>query len=94
MSQMTSKSLCNYFDEDLVYRISRGGTLKVGAVVECTENDDSDSDEEEIHMGSKLPPGHVKVAWYPEGKSQVVSEKKVMNKITYRIEIVAFFFCR
>lgn len=80
MSQNLTKYLCQYFEEDLVYRTTPGGCLQVGVVLESNENSDSSDDEEEEDSTCKrlkLRPGSAKIAWYPKGSSQVVREKKV-----------------
>ena len=50
------------------------GTLKFGMVVETSEfssGDESSDDEDQVK------PGTVRVAWYPSGKEEVLSEKKL-----------------
>lgn len=79
MSQNLTKYLCQYFEEDLVYRTTPGGCLQVGVVLESNENSDSsdDDDEEEESTSTRLKPGSAKVAWYPKGSTQIIREKKV-----------------
>lgn len=80
MSNAIKKNLCQFFEEDLVYQVSSGGSLQVGVIVESNENSDSDDDiddDESESTKTKLEPGKAKVAWYPKGKPQVVVEKKV-----------------
>ena len=64
-----------YFYEDAVYRINKKGSLQFGMVVENAENyssdDESDAEDEEVKTGQ------VRVAWYPHGREEVVSDKKV-----------------
>jgi len=62
-----------YFYEDEVWRTQKG-TLKFGMVVETSEfssGDESSDDEDQVK------PGTVRVAWYPSGKEEVLSEKKL-----------------
>ena len=79
MSNAIKKNLCQYFEEDLVYQVSSGGSLQVGVIIESNENSDSDEDDDDESQTakSKLEPGTAKVAWYPKGKPQIVVEKRV-----------------
>ena len=65
-----------YFYEDEVYRITKNGTLQFGMVVENAEfassGDESDSDED-----CPVKAGQVRVSWYPHGREEVVSDKRV-----------------
>ena len=65
-----------YFYEDEVYRITKNGTLQFGMVVENAEfassGDESDSDED-----SPVKAGQVRVSWYPHGREEVVSDRRV-----------------
>lgn len=88
-------SLCDYFDEDLVIRIDKKGLRQLGLVIESSENassddddDDDDTDSDRDDDGSnhkygwkRIKPGYAKVAWYPNGETQLVNEKKVHNKL-------------
>jgi len=63
-----------YFYEDEVFRVNRKGTLQFGMVIENAEfNSDAESSDEEQPVGA----GQVRVAWYPKGTEEVVSEKNV-----------------
>ncbi len=64
----------NLFDEDVVRRTHRG-TVQFGLVLANYEGYSSleDSDDEE----DTIKKGHVRVAWYPKGREEVVPENKV-----------------
>ncbi|RWS27952.1 E2/E3 hybrid ubiquitin-protein ligase UBE2O-like protein [Leptotrombidium deliense] len=81
--QHRSTFVCDYFDEDIVYRISKRGKTEFGVVVENCENASSD-EEDDDNSGhwyrdswKRLKPGLTKIAWYPKGNTEVVAEKKV-----------------
>jgi len=64
-----------YFYEDEVFRINKKGVLQFGMVIENAEfaSSDESSDDEELPVKA----GQVRVAWYPQGTEEVVSERKV-----------------
>jgi len=64
-----------YFYEDEVFRVTKKGSLQFGMVIENAEfhSSDESSDEEEPAVKA----GQVRVAWYPSGAEEVVTEKKV-----------------
>ena len=64
-----------YFYEDEVYRINKKGLLQFGMVVENAEFASSDESEEDEE--SPVKAGQVRVSWYPHGREEVVSDKKV-----------------
>lgn len=72
------KSICNFFDDDVVYRIRpQQPRVEMGVVVQSCENADSDVDEELPTTTTKLEPGEAKVAWYPHGNREIVCEHSV-----------------
>ena len=63
-----------YFYEDEVFRINKKGVLQFGMVIENAEFASSDeSSDDELPVKA----GQVRVAWYPQGTEEVVSERKV-----------------
>nr|XP_050029755.2 (E3-independent) E2 ubiquitin-conjugating enzyme UBE2O-like isoform X1 [Dermacentor andersoni] len=73
-------SNCKYFDEDSVYRITRKGRIEFGLVLENAEYVTSEDEEEvaaNVPQWDRMKRGHVRVAWHPKGREEVVSEKKV-----------------
>ena len=72
---MSGNQEYKYFYEDEVYRITKKGTLQFGMVVENAEFASSDESEDEEE--SPLKAGQVRVSWYPAGREEVVSDKKV-----------------
>ncbi|RWS10292.1 Ubiquitin-conjugating enzyme E2 O-like protein, partial [Dinothrombium tinctorium] len=78
-----STFVCDYFDEDIVYRITKRGKTEFGVIVESCENASSDEEDEEWDKRfldkswKRLKPGHTKIAWYPKGNTEVLPEKKV-----------------
>ena len=69
-----SKMASTLFEEDVVSRYHRG-RLQLGLVVrnhDWYSSVDESEDEEE-----KIRKGHVRVAWYPRGRENVLCEKKV-----------------
>jgi len=64
-----------YFYEDEVFRITKKGALQFGMVIENAEfasSDESSDDDEQ-----PVKDGQIRVAWYPQGSEEVVSERKV-----------------
>ncbi|KAK8758140.1 hypothetical protein V5799_004223 [Amblyomma americanum] len=73
-------SNCKYFDEDSVYRITRKGRIEFGLVLENAEYVTSEDEDEvgaNVPQWDRMKRGHVRVAWHPKGREEVVSEKKV-----------------
>ncbi|XP_037523083.1 (E3-independent) E2 ubiquitin-conjugating enzyme isoform X2 [Rhipicephalus sanguineus] len=73
-------SNCKYFDEDSVYRITRKGRIEFGLVLENAEyvtSEDEDEVAANVPQWDRMKRGHVRVAWHPKGREEVVSEKKV-----------------
>ena len=68
----------NLFDEDVVCRNHRGA-VQFGLVLRNFEGYSSleDTDDEE----DTIKKGHVRVAWYPKGREEVVPENKARLKI-------------
>ncbi|CAH0395025.1 unnamed protein product [Bemisia tabaci] len=67
-----------FFYEDEVFRVNKNGKIMFGMVVEnfklySSDDSSSSSDDEE----PKVEEGHIRVAWHPHGKKEVISEKKV-----------------
>ncbi|XP_064478867.1 (E3-independent) E2 ubiquitin-conjugating enzyme UBE2O-like isoform X1 [Ornithodoros turicata] len=73
-------SNCKYFDEDSVYRINKKGRIEFGLVLENAEYVSSDEDDENspsVPQWERMKRGHVRVAWHPKGREEVLSEKRV-----------------
>ena len=77
---------CKIFEEDVVTIIGRdgkteGGKIKCGLVLESSEyiSSDEDDDDDKNSVYQKVRRNTVRVAWHPDGKSQVVEESKVIN---------------
>ncbi|CAN8002282.1 unnamed protein product [Ixodes hexagonus] len=73
-------SNCKYFDEDSVYRINKKGRVEFGLVLENAEYVSSDEDDEvslNVPQWDRMKRGHVRVAWHPRGREQVLAERKV-----------------
>lgn len=69
---------CQYFYEDEVYCFKeKTQTVHYGIVVENSEYASSDEDDDSENEAPKLKRGQIRVAWYPTGKENVTSEKKV-----------------
>lgn len=64
-----------FFFEDEVFRIDRKGRVRFGVVTGTAESYSSDDEEEEIN--DVLGKGEVRVAFYPDGKEIVRTEKSV-----------------
>ena len=64
-----------YFYEDEVFRITKKGALQFGMVIENAEFASSDESSDEEEQPVKV--GQIRVAWYPQGSEEVVSERKV-----------------
>ncbi|XP_053200376.1 (E3-independent) E2 ubiquitin-conjugating enzyme-like [Panonychus citri] len=74
---------CDFFDEDIVYRLNNKGQIEVGIVVESCENASSSDDDSDTESGEakkklkRLKPGTTGVSWYPRGNFENLPEKKV-----------------
>jgi len=69
---------CQFFYEDEVYCYKeKTGTVHYGIVIENSEYASSDEDDDSENEAPKLKRGQIRVAWYPTGKENVTSEKKV-----------------
>lgn len=64
-----------FFFEDEVFRIDRKGRVRFGVVTGTAESYSSDDEEEEAN--EVLSKGEVRVAFYPDGKEIVRTEKSV-----------------
>ncbi|XP_023173922.1 (E3-independent) E2 ubiquitin-conjugating enzyme isoform X2 [Drosophila hydei] len=64
-----------FFFEDEVFRIDRKGRVRFGVVTGTAESYSSDDEEEEIN--EVLGKGEVRVAFYPDGKEIVRTEKSI-----------------
>lgn len=67
---------CQYFYEDVVYRVDKKGNVVFGIVM---ENDDQDLSEEssDSEESQKRKKGEIRVVWHPSGVEELVSSKKV-----------------
>ncbi|XP_066592448.1 (E3-independent) E2 ubiquitin-conjugating enzyme UBE2O [Prorops nasuta] len=67
---------CQYFYEDIVYRVDKKGNVVFGIVMENDDQDlsEDDSDCEEILKRKK---GEINVVWHPSGTEELVNSKKV-----------------
>ncbi|XP_077526737.1 (E3-independent) E2 ubiquitin-conjugating enzyme UBE2O isoform X2 [Haemaphysalis longicornis] len=73
-------SNCKFFDEDSVYRITRKGRIEFGLVLENAEyvtSEDEDEVAANVPQWDRMKRGHVRVAWHPKGREEVLSERKV-----------------
>lgn len=70
-----------YFYEDEVYRVDKRGHIEFGMVLENSElvSSDENSDGED---GAGMKKGQIRVAWHPSGVEEVISEKKVMLRLS------------
>ena len=69
---------CQYFYEDEVYCYrEKSGKVHYGIVVENSEYASSEEDSDSESEAPRLKKGQIRVAWYPTGRENVVSEKKV-----------------
>ncbi|XP_001999983.3 (E3-independent) E2 ubiquitin-conjugating enzyme isoform X2 [Drosophila mojavensis] len=64
-----------FFFEDEVFRIDRQGRVRFGVVTGTAESYSSDDEEDEIN--EVLGKGEVRVAFYPDGKEIVRTEKSI-----------------
>eukprot|EP00092_Neocalanus_flemingeri_P034351 GFUD01037358.1.p1 GENE.GFUD01037358.1~~GFUD01037358.1.p1 ORF type:complete len:1189 (+),score=379.97 GFUD01037358.1:41-3607(+) len=64
-----------YFYEDEVFRITKKGALQFGMVIENAEFASSDESSDDEEQPVKV--GQIRVAWYPQGLEEVVSERRV-----------------
>lgn len=69
---------CQYFYEDVVYRVDKKGNVVFGIVM---ENDDQDLSEEssDSEESQKRKKGEIRVVWHPSGVEELVSSKKVFK---------------
>ncbi|XP_054000530.1 (E3-independent) E2 ubiquitin-conjugating enzyme UBE2O [Hylaeus anthracinus] len=67
---------CQYFFEDVVYRVDKKGNVVFGIVM---ENDDEDLSEEssDSEESPKRKKGEIRVVWHPSGVEELVNAKKV-----------------
>ncbi|XP_076325181.1 (E3-independent) E2 ubiquitin-conjugating enzyme UBE2O-like isoform X1 [Tachypleus tridentatus] len=73
-------STCKYFDEDAVYRINKKGIIEFGLVLENSEFVSSDEEEDLEHNipeWERMKRGHVRIAWHPKGREEVLPEKRM-----------------
>lgn len=67
-----------FFEEDEVAMYSEATGYRCGIVTESSEYFSSDEDDEsEYETYERLRKGTVRVAWHPDGKSQVLKESEV-----------------
>lgn len=89
---------CDFFDEDIVYRLNNKGQIEVGIVVESCENASSSDDDSDTESGEakkklkRLKPGTTGVSWYPRGNFENLPEKKV--KFTNQWISSSIIYCR
>ncbi|XP_034940517.1 (E3-independent) E2 ubiquitin-conjugating enzyme UBE2O [Chelonus insularis] len=71
-----STTECQYFHEDIVYRVDKKGNVEFGIVM---ENDDQDMSEEseDSEGGPKRKKGEIRVVWHPSGIKELINSKKV-----------------
>ncbi|XP_076246249.1 (E3-independent) E2 ubiquitin-conjugating enzyme UBE2O [Calliopsis andreniformis] len=67
---------CQYFYEDVVYRVDKKGNVVFGIVM---DNDDTDltSESSDSEESPKRKKGEIRVVWHPSGVEEVVNTKKV-----------------
>lgn len=77
-NESQASEICEYFDEDVVWRFGKNGKVELGIVTESCENASDDESDSEDEDWKRLKPGFAKVAWHPLGNTQVINEKKVI----------------
>ncbi|XP_043683034.1 (E3-independent) E2 ubiquitin-conjugating enzyme UBE2O [Vespula pensylvanica] len=67
---------CQYFYEDVIYRVDKKGNVVFGIIMENDDQDMSDesSDGEESPKRKK---GEIRVVWHPSGDEELINSKKV-----------------
>ncbi|KAK2588919.1 hypothetical protein KPH14_001776 [Odynerus spinipes] len=67
---------CQYFYEDVIYRVDKRGNVVFGIVM---ENDDQDMSEESSdgEESPKRKKGEIRVVWHPSGIEELINSKKV-----------------
>lgn len=63
-----------------MYRINKKGRVEFGLVLENAEYVTSEEEDEvslNVPQWDRMKRGHVRVAWHPKGREEVLSEKKV-----------------
>jgi len=80
-AEQKQKYVCDFFEEDVVYRDGRRN-LEYGVVLESCENASSDEEDDFdfLTASKRIKPGEAKVAWYPKGNPEVVTEKGVSQR--------------
>lgn len=66
-----------YFYEDEVFRINKKGNIEFGMVLENSELVSSDENSDDEEDCRRMKQGHIRVAWHPSGREEVIQEKKV-----------------
>lgn len=71
---------CQYFYEDVIYRVDKKGNVVFGIIMENDDQDMSDesSDGEESPKRKK---GEIRVVWHPSGDEELINSKKVCKSI-------------
>ena len=83
-STQENNTECQYFYEDVVYRIDKKGTVEFGIVM---ENDDQDMSDSHSDESPKRKKGEVRVVWHPSGVDEYVNSKKVIINLHIYIYI-------
>ncbi|OAD61943.1 Ubiquitin-conjugating enzyme E2 O [Eufriesea mexicana] len=67
---------CQYFYEDVVYRMDKKGNVVFGIVME-SDNEDLSEESSDSELSPMRKKGEIRVVWHPSGVEEVVSSKKV-----------------
>lgn len=79
-------STCKYFKKDTVYRLNKKGHVEFGLILENSEFVSSDEEDEPDKLADwedRMKRGHVRIAWHPKGREEVLSEKRVRLNATH-----------
>lgn len=69
---------CQYFYEDVVYRVDKKGNVVFGIVME-SDNEDLSEESSDSELSPMRKKGEIRVVWHPSGVEEVVSSKKVFD---------------
>ncbi|KAI4476444.1 hypothetical protein M0804_013572 [Polistes exclamans] len=67
---------CQYFYEDVIYRVDKKGNVVFGIIMENDDQDMSD-DSSDGEENPKRKKGEIRVVWHPSGDEELINSKKV-----------------
>ncbi|XP_043488400.1 (E3-independent) E2 ubiquitin-conjugating enzyme UBE2O [Polistes fuscatus] len=67
---------CQYFYEDVIYRVDKKGNVVFGIIMENDDQDMSD-DSSDGEESPKRKKGEIRVVWHPSGDEELINSKKV-----------------